>query len=1059
MKDGSVGFDLHESVREGNYAKVKKILKKGVDVDIVNSLGQTPLFVAALLGLANVVKLLLNYGADPNHRCEDRSTPVHAASFSCNQWILSKLLDAGGDLRLHDKDGQTPQNWAATASKECGSKMVEFMQRCASYMQGLTRQNACDNLHLVYNSSDTLICNPSMLSLITKGSTDIQLSRLYKNRRKSSESVYSFGYGKFYLSRTKRIGYLACIPIIKETELLQADDEPTFTYCNGPYMTMANSTWNGSRVTVKELNPPTHQSCSKSRLVDLLIVEQENSSKLRHPHLLQLMAVCLSSDLEQIRLVHERVHLGSLYNILHERRSEFPLLHMETIVYMLLQLMDGLIYLHAHGFLHRAFTSHAVQLVAAGITKISNFEYMVESNDGGTPIDHTRIPFPLQLYNWLAPEIIRGKPATVKSDIYSFCTLIQELFTDAAPWYGLEGNAIKDSLAAGQGLAVDARVPKPYYGIVRTGIAIKPQGRTMSLQDIRYVLKNDIKDLALFQQGHTGKSINSEKVNLHPNINIFLGSKSTSRRVPEDLPVENHEDNDNRSRTLIRHTSVSPDKEVQTDVKTLNDRGTQYDTWRTAQEQTEDGKFPKLQKDYSLKLRQGEFSSTGKSKEVGTYILPECLEELTELDHALEKEMKSPEQKDKESVGEPEFYQVMFHKETDTHSGAWVETATEYTTDDDDRMSEVFINEQNQLLRMKKTDKDISEQTSTNTAVAQAISSCVLNFKMSQTLVQQAEETLHDVQKKIDFHLNTAERNAKNGGTFGEQDVQIHCRMLRDIDEDEVDSCVQTSQSKFYLKDDTVSSVAIAPPLRYQPPNLRLHEAHSAADVEHFPEASKMLRQTVSEPTTSSKRIKTRKVESEESDYNSTAEENILILSGENNQSVKDDRSSGSCGNKYTNLASSGDLGATTRVNLLAEENLPQNCAARRQVQQRRMSSIWANEVTEVIEKMTSGLLKVVPPGSEEDSLDTESEDIEELLRQFDSSKDQKKNWPKYHHRHTENKCKAEPPHYGTEEYCTHSAAQEQVQTDTDDSSYLEHTFKSFAGAVYRVRFPTGVFP
>lgn len=31
------------------------------------------------------------------------------------------------------------------------------------------------------------------------------------------------------------------------------------------------------------------------------------------------MSVCLSSDLEKIRLVYERVNFGSLYSILHER--------------------------------------------------------------------------------------------------------------------------------------------------------------------------------------------------------------------------------------------------------------------------------------------------------------------------------------------------------------------------------------------------------------------------------------------------------------------------------------------------------------------------------------------------------------------------------------------------------------------------------------------------------------------------------------------------------------------------------------------------------------------
>lgn len=45
-------------------------------------------------------------------RCADGSTAVHAACLTCNLSILTRLVDAGGDLRLHDRDGKTPREWA-----------------------------------------------------------------------------------------------------------------------------------------------------------------------------------------------------------------------------------------------------------------------------------------------------------------------------------------------------------------------------------------------------------------------------------------------------------------------------------------------------------------------------------------------------------------------------------------------------------------------------------------------------------------------------------------------------------------------------------------------------------------------------------------------------------------------------------------------------------------------------------------------------------------------------------------------------------------------------------
>ncbi|KAI6074414.1 Inactive serine/threonine-protein kinase TEX14 isoform X1 [Aix galericulata] len=701
-------------------------------------MGQTSLFTAALLGLGKIVDVLLDYGSNPNHRCYDGSTPVHAGAFSGNQWILSKLLDEGGDLRVHDKDGKNPQCWAMSADKESSAQMLEFIQRCTFHMQAAIQNFPCDQLRKVC-SSKALVCSPSRFGGLVQGNVDNPLGRFLKGGANAGRDIYSFGFGKFYLAGSRHLGYLASLPIIGEREVVQADDEPTFSYHVGPCMIMTNLMWGSSRVTVKELSFEPHQNCSKLRLADLLIAEQEHSSKLRHPHLLQLMSVCLSSDLEKIRLVYERVNFGSLYSILHERRTEFPVLRMETILHVLLQINDALRFLHSRGFIHRSITSHAIQIVSSGEAKLCNMEYMIESKDGGEHSDLTRIPVPVQLFKWCSPEVILEKVVTVKSDIYSFCTVMQEALTETLPWKGVEDSVIKQLIISGQQLEADVRLPIPYYGIVKSGLEPKQKNRSMNLQDIQYILKNDLKDLTKSQTGHTDEMSKVQRPAVFADINICLASTFSYQK--RTLGLHEKEVTEADSSPAPRYSLIPEENNALVDYEASSN------LQPVAQEKNRDIDS-EVQATCSVSDVDDSLCSFEMNEIFASY--PESQEDFLEegagVGQTLKDKEKQQKVKDKPALRDLVVSPGAYCEEKPAYEeGSFSDSGTEDTTEEEEGASEV-----SDLCMLAQVRGDAGRRMSGPSPDEQHISKCVLNLKIIQSMLQQAADSLCRTELKLD---------------------------------------------------------------------------------------------------------------------------------------------------------------------------------------------------------------------------------------------------------------------------------------------------------------------
>ena len=102
---------------EGNLLKVKSMVERGHDVNKKDKkdygLYRTPLMYAAGEGRFDVVKYLINHGADVSKTNDYEQTALHYASGYGHLNVVELLLSKGAGIDVEDEDGHTPLMLAA----------------------------------------------------------------------------------------------------------------------------------------------------------------------------------------------------------------------------------------------------------------------------------------------------------------------------------------------------------------------------------------------------------------------------------------------------------------------------------------------------------------------------------------------------------------------------------------------------------------------------------------------------------------------------------------------------------------------------------------------------------------------------------------------------------------------------------------------------------------------------------------------------------------------------------------------------------------------------------
>merc|ERR1712048_1423900 len=201
---------------------------------------------------------------------------------------------------------------------------------------------------------------------------------------------------------------------------------------SGGFSVIYSGTWHGTPVAIKKLFDPSNSPENLAELDN----EVEKLGKLRHPHILSLLAVHRKPP--AFSIVMEIVKGRSLFQLLHNEKSfniapgsptpvsEWELVRINESIAL------ALCFMHARSVVHRDVKSHNVLLSPHLEAKLCDFglarmksELMTGAMQfAGTP-------------QYMAPEVLQQLKYTEKVDVFAYGTLLWECMAVDIPFANL----------------------------------------------------------------------------------------------------------------------------------------------------------------------------------------------------------------------------------------------------------------------------------------------------------------------------------------------------------------------------------------------------------------------------------------------------------------------------------------------------------------------------------------------------------------------------------------------------------------------------------------------
>ena len=301
----------------------------------------------------------------------------------------------------------------------------------------------------------------------------------------------------------------------------------------------------GSVSIVKRKEDQQIYAMKRVKIINLPKKEKDNSfnevrllASLRHKNIIGYKEAFYDEKSSTLNIVMEYADDGDLSSKIKKMLKKHLQFEENTIWSILIQILEGINYLHKSKIIHRDLKSANIFLTKKGIVKIGDLNVSIIAKKN-LAVTQTGTPY------YAAPEVWENESYNNKCDIWSIGCIIYEMAALHVPFRGTSIHQLYKNIMKGKYTEIPNIYSNDLKNIIKLILCLNPLKRP-SANDLlnNEIIKNKIKEIGLSNSKLKEKAMLMKTIKIPKNIsqiNLQLPKKQYSKEKNLEEMMENDE--------------------------------------------------------------------------------------------------------------------------------------------------------------------------------------------------------------------------------------------------------------------------------------------------------------------------------------------------------------------------------------------------------------------------------------------------------------------------------------------------------------------------------------